>query len=195
LLAFRKSNIHPILHRYIYFQTSKLVLDSTKLISILSLYPSESSLRKVGRQVDRKETCMRFAVAIFLLIGTATAQRRVDPRQLHQRVICVVPMIGAGTAADPRRPQYSPWPLPKRTPGTAPTASKGIIASSYQISDDKKFALVEFVARDRSAFQAILADKSIKVFEMGKHKAIDIGNELKKYKKDFDLNKFGTVVP
>ena len=37
--------------------------------------------------------------------------------------------------------------------------------------------------------------KITKAFEIGKHKRDDIANELKKYKKDFDLNKFGTVVP
>jgi hypothetical protein len=51
------------------------------------------------------------------------------------------------------------------------------------------------VARDRAAFQAIFNDKTIKFFEKGKSKKQDIETELKKYKKDFDLNKFGTVVP
>jgi hypothetical protein len=66
---------------------------------------------------------------------------------------------------------------------------------SQQLSDDGKLALVEFVARDRAAFQAIFNDKTIKFFEKGKSKKQDIETELKKYKKDFDLNKFGTVVP
>jgi hypothetical protein len=64
-----------------------------------------------------------------------------------------------------------------------------------QLSDDGKSALVEFVARDMSAFTAILGDKSIKVFVKGKDKKGDIEAELKKYKKDFDLNRFGLVMP
>jgi len=98
-------------------------------------------------------------------------------------------MIGKGTPADPRRPQYAPWP-----PNPHGTRT-GIIAFNHQVSDDGKSALVEFIARDRSAFAAILADKSLKVFEKGKDKKADIELELKKYKKDFDLSKFGMVHP
>jgi hypothetical protein len=68
-------------------------------------------------------------------------------------------MTGAGTNADPKRPAYAPL---TRTSPTAPQS--GIIAYSHQVSDDGKYALVEYVARDRSAFAPILADKSIKVF-------------------------------
>jgi hypothetical protein len=118
------------------------------------------------------------------------SQRRVDPKNTYARVICVVPMVGAGTAADPKRPQYAPWPpLP-------PDAQTGIIAYSQQMSDDGKLALVEFVARNRSAFQAILNDKTIAaVFEKGKANKATIESALKRYKKDFDLDKFGTVMP
>ncbi len=52
---------------------------------------------------------------------------------------------------------------------------------------------MEFVARDRKAFQAILNDKTIKVFEKGKDKKDDVERELKKFKKDFDLSKLGAV--
>jgi hypothetical protein len=98
-------------------------------------------------------------------------------------------MVGKGTPADPKRPQYAPWP-----PTVSPSRI-AIIAYSHQISDDGKYALVEFVARDRSAFQAIFNDKSVTVFEKGKDKKPDIEKGLKKYKKDFDLSKFGMVLP
>jgi len=62
-------------------------------------------------------------------------------------------------------------------------------------SDDGKFALVEYVAKDRSAFAAILNDKQVRVFVKGKDKQSDIEAELKKYKKNFDWNKFGLVMP
>ena len=98
-------------------------------------------------------------------------------------------MVGAGTPADPKRPKYAPWPP---APATSRTA---IIGFSHQVSDDGKLALVEFVAQDRQAFAALFADKTVTVFEKGKDKKDDIEKELKKYKKDFDLSKFGMVRP
>jgi hypothetical protein len=38
-------------------------------------------------------------------------------------------------------------------------------------------------------------DKSVKVFEKGKDKKEDIDKELKKFKEDFDIEKFGAVRP
>jgi hypothetical protein len=59
-----------------------------------------------------------------------------------------------------------------------------------QVSDDGKMAIVHMVAVDRHAFEAILADKraEIRVFEIGKDSREDIETELKKYKKDFNLD-------
>jgi hypothetical protein len=99
-------------------------------------------------------------------------------------------MTGSGTAADPKRPMHAPG---ARIGPSAP--QPGILAWSQQISDDGRYAIVEFVARDRSAFAAILADPAIKAFTKGKDKKDDIEKEFKKYKKDFDLEKFGLVVP
>ena len=132
---------------------------------------------------------LRLSLGLLLAILLTADDHRVDPRNTYNRVICIVPLVGAGTAADPKRPQYAPWP-------PAPSGSRtAIIAFSQQMSDDGKFALVEFLARDRKAFDAIFADKSIKVFEKGKDKKDDIEKELKKYKKDFDLSKFSTAHP
>jgi hypothetical protein len=112
-------------------------------------------------------------------------------RNTHFRVIAVVPLIGAGTPADPRRPAYVPAPLPGRAPSRS-----GIIAFTWQASDDNNFALCEFVAADRAALAPILADKSLTVvFEKNNAKKDDVGNALKKYKKDFDLDNFGVRVP
>lgn len=132
----------------------------------------------------------------LLLLATTIpvlAQHPVDSRNTYQRLICVVPVVGSGTPADPRRPMYAPLP-PQR--GQAPSRT-GIIAFTFQLSDDKRSALVEYVARDRSAFQAILADKSsnVRVFQKGKDKREDVLRELRKYKKDFDIDRFGVSVP
>ncbi|MDQ6699113.1 MAG: hypothetical protein M3Z36_02880 [Acidobacteriota bacterium] len=106
-----------------------------------------------------------FFVCFCLAVSLAplSAQKKVDPRNTYQRLLCVVPMIGSGTKADPRRPEFVP--LPK----AGPPSRTGIIAFSQQISDDRNFARVEFVAADRSAFKDILADKraTVKVFEKG----------------------------
>jgi hypothetical protein len=117
----------------------------------------------------------------------------VDPRNTYERLIMVVPMVGAGTYADPRRPLYAPLP-PAR--GVAPSRS-GIIAFCYQISDDGRSALVEFVARDRSGFKQILEDRrsDVKIFEKGKAKRAEIEAEFRKYKKNFDFDRFGVSVP
>lgn len=62
-------------------------------------------------------------------------------------------MVGKGTPTDPLRPQYAPWP-----PAPA-SARNGIISFSHEISDDGRFALVEFVAMDPNAFAPILNDR------------------------------------
>lgn len=134
--------------------------------------------------------------AILVLVSSYSnvfAQRRVDPRNRYERLLCVVPMVGAGTMADPRRPQYAPLP-PAR--GAAPSRT-GIIAFTFQPSDDGQNALVEFVARDRAAFQAILADTrpNVKIFEKGKARRSDIEAEFRKHKKNLDLDKFGVSLP
>src|SRR5574340_669669 len=128
---------------------------------------------------------MRHVVlAALLLIPGLFAQRKVDLRNTYQRLLCVVPVIGAGTSEDPRRPEFAP--VPKR--GQAPD-NTGIIAFSWVPSNNGKHALVEFVARDRSAFKAILGDKraDVKWFEKGKAKKADIEQEFRKYRRNFDI--------
>ena len=90
------------------------------------------------------------AVAVCLL-STASARHRVDSANTYFRLVCVVPMVGSGSPADPKRPQYAPLP-PKA--GARPGRS-GILAAGYLASDDGKYALVEFVAADRAAFAPI----------------------------------------
>lgn len=137
---------------------------------------------------------MRFAACfpacIFLLISSISAQHRVDLRNTYERVLCVVPMVGAGTPEDPRRPMFAPVPG-KADPG------EGIIAFSFQASEDGQRALVEFVARDRAAFAGILKTNrdDVKVFERGRSKREDIEKEFRKHKKDFNFERWGVMVP
>jgi hypothetical protein len=141
------------------------------------------------------EVIVRLLFCAFLALFSfraATAQHphRVDGAVRYHRLIAVVPLVGTGTHADPIRPQYAPTAMGRAN-------RTGIIAYSHVLSDDKKLALVEFVSLRPIAFAPILADKNpkIKTFNRGQAKKDDIDKELKKYKKDFDLNKFGVMMP
>src|SRR6266567_2634124 len=129
-------------------------------------------------------------VCFFALIAPALGQQRLDSRLLYDRLMCVVPLnAGRGTFDDPKRPLHAP------TPSALAAAAKsrtGILGYSYAMSDDGLLALIEFVGRDRSAFQQILADSTIKCFLKGRDKREDLEAEFKKHKKDFDFTKFGT---
>ncbi len=129
--------------------------------------------------------CLRFWCVLLLLLLPLSAQRRADRGKLHERVLAIVPITGAGTAADPRRPAYAPV-KPSRT---------GIIGYTAQISDDGKLALVEFVALNRSVLAPILADRSVKTFEKGKAKKNDIETEFRKHKANFKFENFRVSLP
>lgn len=129
----------------------------------------------------------RVILTFLALASVVCAQRRVDPRNTYNRVICVVPFVGAGTPADPKRPEYAPWP--------ASQDPNGIIAFFYEPTDDGQFAVVELVARHRAAFQTILSDKTITVFEKGVATRSAIETAIRQHRKDFDMDKFGMVMP
>jgi hypothetical protein len=76
----------------------------------------------------------------------------------------------------------------------AVATGEGIIAFTSVLSDDGRFALVEFVARDRAAFRHIFAgrDSRVRIFEKGKSRKADIENEFRRHRRDFDL---GAVLP
>ena len=112
-----------------------------------------------------------------------SAQPKVDSNNLHERVIAVVPLTGAGTYADPKRPLFTPRPGEN---------APDIVSFRYELSDDGKFAIVELTARNTRALQPLLVANSpdVKVFRKGKDKKDDIERELKKVKKDLDLASF-----
>ena len=148
-------------------------------------------------------------VCLLAGIGAAQAQPRVNERNMYERVLAIVPMIGAGTAADPKRPMYAPTPSVLATtahattgaPGTTtPPTRTGILGFTYELSDDGKFALVEFVARDRTAFQTILSDAAapgatVQAFVKGVHQKADVEAAFKALKKNFDFDHFGVRMP
>ena len=115
------------------------------------------------------------------------AQVRPDYRAEHEHLLCIVPMIGTGTHADPKRPLYAP-----AGPSRLPSKATDIVGFNYQISDDGKFAVVDLIARDRKAFQPIYAEgrADVKVFERGKSARAEVETEARRIIKDFDLDKF-----
>lgn len=110
------------------------------------------------------------------------------PRNTYSRIIAFVPYVGKGTYTDPKRPEYAPGPLTSQS-------VTNIIGYSHVASDDGQYAIVEFIARDRSAFQVIFNDKTVTYFEKGKDQASVIEAALQKYRKDYTLAKYGTVMP
>lgn len=134
--------------------------------------------------VDKDE---KRIVGVLALALEVCAQRRVDPRNTYHRVICVVPLTGTGTAADPKRPQYAPWP--------ASQDPKGIIAFYFEPTDDGKSAVVEFVAQNGAALLPLLNDKSILAFEKGVSSQATVEAAIQQVRKDFSLETFGMVMP
>lgn len=89
--------------------------------------------------------------------------QRVPPNLMYHRVWMVTPLVGSGTANDPKRPMFAPGPTPPPQKGatiagataTSPDRS-GVLGYQMQLSDDGKSALVEFVFASPSAFQGFL---------------------------------------
>jgi hypothetical protein len=129
----------------------------------------------------------RLLLGLLALTLVVCAQRRVDPRNTYNRVIAVVPLTGGGTASDPKRPKYAPWP--------AAANASGILGFVFEPTDDGKSAVVEFVAQSRAAFSVLLADKTIQVFQRGSASKSSIETAIKQVRKDFSLDSFGMVMP
>ncbi len=117
------------------------------------------------------------------------AQQPVDRGSLYKRILCVVPMVGSGTFADPKRPMFAPLPA------EIGADRNGILGYQFQASDDGKFALVEFVAGDHSAFAPIRGahQPQVQVFERGKSTRQQVEAVFKKFKRDFSFDQFQPV--
>ena len=136
------------------------------------------------------------ALAILLFVFSLSAQMRhstaaPDP---HQHIYAIVPMIGSGTAADPKRPMFVPANgFPAAIPIAKSTINRtGIIGYHAQITDDGKDAIVEFVAPNISAFQELLTshDSRVVVFQKGIHPTSAMEAAFKSRKKDFSFATF-----
>jgi hypothetical protein len=115
----------------------------------------------------------------------------VDAGKAYYRVYAVVPIIGAGTSSDPKRPMFAPAPNANFDHSTS------IIGFQMQLSDDHTMALVEFVGANRAALLPIITttDVTSVVFERGKTTKATIEAEFQKYKKGFTLDSWTPVRP
>jgi hypothetical protein len=123
------------------------------------------------------------------MLFSAVAQERVAPENLEERVIAIVPFVGQGTAKDPKRPMFVPLL------GARPPANPGPLLSwSMTPSDDGKFAIVVFTASDPKALEPILnANRpDVKVFIRGQHSKQEIEQELRRVKRDFNVDQLAT---
>lgn len=83
-------------------------------------------------------------------VVTLCAQQPGSPGGNYHRVWAVTPLVGSGKPGDPIRPMFVP-----AEPAAASDRS-GVLGYQMQLSDDGKFALVEFVFATPAAFQAVL---------------------------------------
>ncbi len=132
-------------------------------------------------------------LSLFPAFAQQSRKTGLDARYMYERLICIVPVVGTGSPGDPRRPLYAP--VPPRA--GSPALEDGIIAYNSLLSDDGRFALVELVARDRSAFEQIFKERrsDVRIFERGKSARAQIEQEFRKHKRNFDLDRVEVIVP
>ena len=129
---------------------------------------------------------------------SSVAQQREDPARMYERIYAIVPMIGAGTKADPRRPMFVP------TPQQIFAANHtGVIAFNQVTSDDGNSALVELVMATKTDLATVKAQinaqvaltPSIQLFDRASTSPLTVETAFKLLKKNFDITKFAVIVP
>ena len=98
---------------------------------------------------------IRTLVALSVFTGMLFAQRSVPPEYAYHHVWAVVPLVGTGTEADPRRPMLVP--APNQQPAVE---GPDLLSYKMQLSDDGKWALVEFVFHSPLSFHNVLVKAS-----------------------------------
>lgn len=129
---------------------------------------------------------MRMLLCLFAAAALAQtpAQPQAGPQEsaAFERILVVVPLTGAGTYADPKRPALTPREFSRN--------GRGILEWSWEPTADGKLAIVEMVAADRQAFAPILADRQIvKAFEKGKHTRDEVEKEVRKLRPDYSIDR------
>ena len=126
---------------------------------------------------------MQYLLAIIAIPSLPIAQaqfRKVDPQLTHERIIAIVPMVGAGTVKNPKHPLYSDL--------------EGLTGFTAEVSDDGRFALVEFVAKD-SKHLTTLANSGQRQARKDSPNKDAVLEEFKRYKRSFKPERFGLAIP
>jgi hypothetical protein len=143
----------------------------------------------------------RAVVPVVCLLACAwlsPAQQREDAGRMYERIYAIVPIIGTGTMADPKRPMFIPAPG-QRSPGDR----TGIIAFNQVTSDDGTFALVEIVTATKADLASIKAQitaqipltPGVQLFDRNATLPSVVQAAFQSMKKSFDITKFRVVVP
>jgi len=119
-------------------------------------------------------------LAIPALLLAQAQFRPVSPLLTHERIVAIVPMVGAGTAKDPKRPMFSDLP--------------GLLGFTAELSDDGRFALVEFAAKERSQLNT-LVNSGQRLARKDSAAKDAIYEEFKQYKRAFNPQRFGVAIP
>lgn len=132
------------------------------------------------------------AGAGFLLLGSLLSQGSLNAQSLAQvrgeRVYIVVPMTGAGTWDDPKRPLLT----------KAKADDDGIEDFSYVLSDDERFAIVEVRIKNHPNLRQRLRERaeSGRFFDPQSTPREEAERELRRIRKDFRWELFiGVEVP
>ena len=139
---------------------------------------------------------LRTVALLLLSLTVLSAQNRVSPEMMYHRVWAVVPLIGSGTADDPKRPMFAPSPA-EQTAKLKKGDRSGILGYSMQLSDDGKNALVEFVGANPTELKFIVNSKAagVTAFERGIATKAEIEAEFQKYKAGFTLGSLEGRLP
>jgi|SRR5579862_9189450 len=154
-----------------------------------------------------------FVVFLLSAAGDVSAQdrvdgvHRVDPSQMYHRVYARMPVTGAGTKADPIRPLLAPAPALTPAAATAVANNRpGMLSYTMILSDDGKWALVEFVAQNPNELASITASTAVSsagsassagnvvIFERGKATVAQIEADFQQYKKGFTMANFANFM-
>jgi hypothetical protein len=137
-------------------------------------------------------------VCLLACAWSSPAQQREDAGRMYERIYAIVPIIGAGTAADPKRPMFIPAPQPR-----AAGDRTGILAFNSVTSDDGTFALVEIVAATKADLAPVKTQitaqipltAGVQLFDRSSTSPSAVQAAFQPLKKNFDITKFLVVVP
>jgi len=125
------------------------------------------------------KTFLVYIVIPVLLLAQAQF-RPVSLLLTHEWIVAIVPMVGAGTAKDPKKPMFSDLP--------------GLLGFTAELSDDGRFAFVEFAAKERSQLDT-LVNSGQRLARKDSAAKDAIYEEFKQYKRTFNPQRFGVAIP